>query len=65
MQVKESGFSLTLVAKSQKENNHVTTVDQPMITRIHGPELAYVTSAICLVQCGLTLLKEQDKMPEG
>ena len=64
LQVKESGFSLTFVAKTQNETSQVTAKDEPMITRIHGPELAYVTSAICLVQCGLTLLREQDKMPE-
>ncbi|XP_064622496.1 saccharopine dehydrogenase-like oxidoreductase [Lineus longissimus] len=68
-QVSDCTFSLTLYCEgwSKKlpiQQQHTQHPDKKLMVRISGPEMVYATTAICMVQAGLTLLKEADKLPE-
>lgn len=64
-----TSFSMTLLGKGwdlKCDSNGAEPEHPPNKTvtvEINGPNLAYETSAICLVQAGLTVLEESDKMP--
>ncbi|XP_071834619.1 saccharopine dehydrogenase-like oxidoreductase isoform X1 [Apostichopus japonicus] len=51
------GFSSKSVEKSGKE-------DMAIITQVCGPEMAYVTTPIGMIQAGLTILKETSYLPD-
>lgn len=72
-QIETSTFSITLVGKGWSEkltdpdSQHTSPPDQKIVTRVSGPDAGYVTTPICMVQCGLILLKEisKDKFSGG
>ncbi|KAG8199454.1 hypothetical protein JTE90_000321 [Oedothorax gibbosus] len=44
-------------------DQHTTQPDKKMKLTINGPEAGYVLTSMCMVQCGLTMLEEQNKLP--
>ncbi|XP_063429910.1 saccharopine dehydrogenase-like oxidoreductase isoform X2 [Mytilus trossulus] len=70
-QIENTSFSMTLVSKgwsTKLEDPAEQHTDKPevvSITKVFGPEPGYVTTPICMVQCGLVLLKEKSKIPKG
>nr|XP_042900286.1 saccharopine dehydrogenase-like oxidoreductase [Parasteatoda tepidariorum] len=68
-QVMESGSKFTFYGQGWKEklsnptDQHNTKPDTRMKLTITGPEPAYPLTAMCMVQAGLTVLQEQDKIP--
>lgn len=53
------GFSETSVGSQYKKP------DTQVITRVTGPEAAYRTTPIALLQCALILLNDRDNLPRG
>ncbi|GFW15576.1 saccharopine dehydrogenase-like oxidoreductase [Trichonephila clavipes] len=68
-QVLEASAKITFYVDGWKNefegslNEHSTRPDSRLKLTITGPEPTYPFTAKCMVQAGLTLLKEQDKMP--
>ncbi|GFR11327.1 probable mitochondrial saccharopine dehydrogenase-like oxidoreductase At5g39410 [Trichonephila clavata] len=68
-QLLEGSTKMTFYAEGWKNkseeslNKHSTKPDSRLKLTITGPEPAYPFTAKCMVQAGLTLLKEQEKMP--
>lgn len=64
-----TSFSMTLIGKGWEFKNESDDAEpdypsnKTITAEIKGPNLAYETSAICLVQAGLTVLEESDKIP--
>lgn len=54
---KGRGFSSEDVEKTEKE-------DMEIFTQVSGPEMAYITTPIVMIQSALTVLQETDKLPE-
>lgn len=52
------GFSSEEALKAEKE-------DMEIITQIDGPEMTYHATPVVMIQSGLTILQETDKLPEG
>ncbi|CAG5121242.1 unnamed protein product [Candidula unifasciata] len=65
-QIEGCSFSMTFVGygydKPESERSG-TKPNKTVITKVTGPEPGYVTTPICMTQVGVTLLKEQDKIP--
>uniref|UniRef100_A0A023GJY3 Saccharopine dehydrogenase NADP binding domain-containing protein n=1 Tax=Amblyomma triste TaxID=251400 RepID=A0A023GJY3_AMBTT len=61
-------FTMTMRGRGWKEklaeatDRHTGNMDHSMIIRLDGPDPAYVTTAICMVQVAVVVLKEKDKM---
>lgn len=68
-QIEGNSFSITIVGKGWKtktedpDTQHEGPPDQKIVTRVSGPEAGYVATPICLIQCGVVLMKEKDKLP--
>lgn len=70
-----SSFAITFLGKGSRQpatssaaaSKDSTSIDMStadIITKVQGPELGYVTTVKCLVQAGLTVLKEKDRLPK-
>lgn len=46
------------------DTEHEGPPDQKIVTKVTGPEAGYIATPICLIQCGVTLMKEKDKLPQ-
>ncbi|XP_055947988.1 saccharopine dehydrogenase-like oxidoreductase [Argiope bruennichi] len=68
-QVMEGTTKITLYGKGWKDklseptDQHTTEPDTQMKLTISGPEPAYPFTAMCMVQAGLTVIEETDKLP--
>lgn len=64
-QVDGTSFSMSFVGEgfSSEEVEKTGKHDKKISTKVSGPEPGYITTPIAMVQAGLTLLQEQDKMP--
>jgi saccharopine dehydrogenase-like len=68
-QIEHSCFKMTMIAKGwdSEPPQDGTEYDQPpnkkMVLEITGPNPGYETTAICMIQSGITILEESDKMP--
>lgn len=47
---------------AEPSDRHTTPPEKTMVVRLDGPDPAYVTTAMCLVQAAMVILKEKDKM---
>lgn len=69
-QIEGNSFSITIVGKGWKDKTtdpdteHEGPPDRKIVTRVSGPEAGYVTTPICLIQCGVVMLKEKEKLPK-
>jgi len=66
-QIKETSFTMELIGHGFTEEARKKGAEKPdktIQTRIEGPELAYRTTPICLVQCALTILKHKEKISQ-
>lgn len=67
--LKHNRFTLTLVGKGWSEkltdplNEPVGQPDKLIVAKVEGPDCGYIATSSFLVQSGLTILKESDKMP--
>ncbi|KAM7288676.1 saccharopine dehydrogenase-like oxidoreductase [Ixodes scapularis] len=59
MVIRGRGWNERLTELSDK---HTTPPEKTMVVRLDGPDPAYVTTAMCLVQAAMVILKEKDKM---
>ncbi|KAL2653397.1 hypothetical protein R1flu_021525 [Riccia fluitans] len=68
-EVKNSYFQQWFVGKgfsdSSKPITKTTKPDMKVVTRMSGPEIGYITTPICLVQCALLVLDQRSKLPKG
>ncbi|KAK8776495.1 hypothetical protein V5799_030160 [Amblyomma americanum] len=61
-------FTMTMRGRGWKEklaeptDRHGGEMDHSMTVRLDGPDPAYVTTAMCMVQVAVVVLKEKDKM---
>lgn len=61
-------FSLTARGRGWKENlsdkdhRRRRKMDHSLIIRMDGPDPAYVTTALCMVQAAVVVLKEREEM---
>lgn len=62
-QVADSSFQMFLVAKGWKVEESEYPPNKTLVAKISGPEVAYDATSIMLVQAGVTVLLESDKMP--
>ncbi|CAL1280526.1 unnamed protein product [Larinioides sclopetarius] len=68
-QVMESTTKIVLYGKGWKDklseptDQHTTEPDTQMKLTITGPEPAYPFTAMCMVQAGLTIIEDTDKLP--
>ncbi|GFS65967.1 lipid droplet localized protein [Trichonephila inaurata madagascariensis] len=68
-QVMEGTTTVTLLAKgwknklSEPTDQHTTPPDTQMKLTINGPEPAYSLTAKCMVQAGVTIIQDTDKLP--
>jgi len=64
-QIDATSFSMTFVGHGydnvEKDRNGQKP-NKTVVTKVAGPEPGYVTTPICMVQCGVALLKSQDKI---
>lgn len=69
-QMEGTSFSMTFLSKGwgkkleDPTEQHTEKPDVVLMTKVFGPEPGYVTTPIALVQCGLVILKEKDKLPK-
>ncbi|XP_040277452.1 saccharopine dehydrogenase-like oxidoreductase [Bufo bufo] len=65
-QMDESSFSMTFFGEgySQGQDPQQGKPNVKICTQVSGPEVAYVTTPIAMVQAGLTLLKEPESLPK-
>ncbi|XP_040285258.1 saccharopine dehydrogenase-like oxidoreductase [Bufo bufo] len=66
-QMDNSSFSMTFFGEgySQGQDPQQGKPNVKICTQVSGPEVAYVTTPITMVQVGLTLLKEPESLPES
>ncbi|KAL3699085.1 hypothetical protein R1sor_017107 [Riccia sorocarpa] len=68
-QVRNAYFQQWFVCKgfsdASKPISKTTKPDMKIVTRISGPEVGYLTTPICLIQCALMVLDERSKLPKG
>ena len=70
-QLYDSNFVITFVGRGWEgsqydmNSNHNLPPTQKIISQISGPDVAYFSTAIFLVQCGITLLRDIDRLPKG
>lgn len=57
--VRGAGWGEMLAEPTDK---HTTPPEKTLVVRLDGPDPAYVTTAMCLVQAAMVVLKEKDKM---
>ncbi|XP_071797123.1 saccharopine dehydrogenase-like oxidoreductase [Asterias amurensis] len=61
-----STFSLTFHGKGFSESaKDQTKQDVSIVTKVSGPEPGYVSTPIAMVQAGLVILNEKDKLPHS
>ncbi|KAI5071481.1 hypothetical protein GOP47_0013732 [Adiantum capillus-veneris] len=69
-QVAAARFKMWFVGKGYSDSkmatsSHAPTPDLQMTTVVSGPEIGYITTPICLVQCALIVLHERRSLPRG
>lgn len=68
-EVKSASFKMWFVGQGFSDNSIVSQgnmkPDMEIITRVMGPEIGYVATAIILLQCALILLSQRDNLPKG
>jgi len=70
-QIDTTKFRLTLVGRGWKKTVDEPTVqpegepDKKVIAYVDGRDPGYIATSSCLVQAGLTILLEREKMPKG
>lgn len=68
-EVKSAAFKMWFVGHGYSNSNLVSRgdskPDMEIITRVSGPEIAYLTTPIILVQCALILLCQRENLPHG
>jgi short subunit dehydrogenase-like uncharacterized protein len=70
-QIKEAKASMTFIGYGfpeklkEPEDQHTSPPSKKMIVRLDMPEIGYDLTSQCMVQAGLTILKETDKLPES
>ncbi|KAL1486606.1 hypothetical protein MTO96_031320 [Rhipicephalus appendiculatus] len=47
---------------AENSDRHAGPIDRSVTIRLTGPDPAYVTTAVCMVQVAVVVLKEQQKM---
>lgn len=65
-QVEEASFSMTFLGSgwTRRADNHGgKRPDRDVLACVTGPEPGYISTPICLIQAGLVLLREVDKLP--
>ncbi|XP_013786030.1 saccharopine dehydrogenase-like oxidoreductase isoform X2 [Limulus polyphemus] len=68
-QVKDNSFTCTIHGEGWTEkltdptDQHKDKPDKNLTIVVKGPDAAYLATSIFLVHCGLTTLKDEDKMP--
>ncbi|RUS90010.1 hypothetical protein EGW08_002197, partial [Elysia chlorotica] len=65
-QIDGSSFSMTFVGRGFDSAANMKPGAKPnrlVVARLSGPEPGYVTTPACMVQCGVTVLKELKTMP--
>ncbi|XP_077998254.1 saccharopine dehydrogenase-like oxidoreductase [Glandiceps talaboti] len=65
-QMATTSFTMTFFGEGfSKKDENMTTNDMKMVTKVAGPEPGYVATPIAIVQAGLTLLSEQEALPDS
>ena len=69
-QMDGTSFHMTFYGKgfSKDYQGDITAeskMDKKIVTRVVGPELAYIATPICMVQAALVILNERESMPES
>ncbi|MCO5575968.1 hypothetical protein L7F22_029775 [Adiantum nelumboides] len=69
-QVAAARFKMWFVGKGYSDSTMATSSNAPkpdlqMTTVVSGPEIGYVTTPICLVQCALIVLEQRRSLPRG
>ena len=64
--MEETSFCMTLAGKGwdEKKDEHTTPPNKELVVKVSGPEPGYVATPICMVQAGLVILKEANKLPK-
>ncbi|CAE1248350.1 unnamed protein product [Acanthosepion pharaonis] len=68
-QINNSAFSVNFYGKgypsrTKESEPHEDQPDKAITTRVLGPDPGYLTTAICVVQAALVVLKENEKIPD-
>ena len=61
VQIDSTRFSTRLIGKGWSKQS---STDQQMTVVVSGRDPGYLATSVCIVQSGLTLLNESDKMPK-
>lgn len=69
-QVSAASFKLWFVGKGYSDStmatsSHAPPPDVQVTTVVSGPEIGYITTPICLVQCALIMLDQRTALPRG
>lgn len=69
-QVAAARFKMWFVGKGYSDSTMAASSNAPppdtqITTAVSGPEIGYVTTPICLVQCGLVVLDQRRDLPRG
>uniref|UniRef100_T1IIF4 RING-type domain-containing protein n=1 Tax=Strigamia maritima TaxID=126957 RepID=T1IIF4_STRMM len=68
-QIKETSFTTTIIGIGYDEkladptDDHATPPTTKMVVKVKGPEPGYITTPICMIQAGMVLLEEMDRLP--
>lgn len=62
-QVADSKFTCTLVAKGWESEEPDCPPNKTVVVKITGPEFGYDATSRLMIQAGITVLLESDKMP--
>ncbi|KAJ0704223.1 putative saccharopine dehydrogenase, NADP binding domain, NAD(P)-binding domain superfamily [Helianthus annuus] len=62
-EIASAGFKMWFVSRGSSGANK--KLDTEIITRVMGPDIAYVTTSIIFVQCALTVLRQRGDLPKG
>ncbi|XP_072265434.1 saccharopine dehydrogenase-like oxidoreductase [Pyxicephalus adspersus] len=65
-QMDESSFTMTFFGEgySEDQDPQQGKPNLKICTQVSGPEVAYITTPIAMVQAGVTILKERDSLPK-
>jgi len=70
-QIKECSAFMTFIGYgyteklAEPEDQHPSPPNKKMIVRLDMPEIGYDATSQCMVQAGMTILRETDKLPEN
>lgn len=63
--MQETSFTTTFIAKGFKHAKHNENPDYDLEVKVRGPEMGYITTPICVVNCAMKIVENKKSLPCG